>query len=69
MTHEYCVRTVKLPHGVHGCVSKDADGFFSVYVNSRDSRERQMQALDHEVKKHIVGEDFDKDDITEIEDL
>lgn len=69
MTNEYCVRTIKLPYGVHGCVSKDADGFYNVYVNERDSRERQMQALDHEVKKHIQGEDFSKPDVRDIEDL
>lgn len=66
---DYFVRMVDMPHGIHGSVSPNCDGTFSVYINSRDSRERQMQALDHEVKKHIEGEDFDKDDITEIEDL
>lgn len=66
---DYCVRTVPLPIGVHGCVSKDANGFFNVYVNERDSHERQLEALDHEVKKHIQGDDFSKPDVREIEGL
>jgi hypothetical protein len=50
-------------------VSKDANGFFNVYVNERDSHERQLEALDHEVKKHIQGDDFSKPDVREIEGL
>ena len=69
MTHEYCVRKVKLPYGVHGCVSEDCDGFYNVYINERDSVERQRQALDHEVKKHIEHNDFAKSDVVEIEEL
>lgn len=69
MTREYCVRLIDMPYGVHGCVSEDADGFYSVYVNSRDGAERQREAVDHEVKKHIEGNDFAKLDVLEIEDL
>lgn len=66
---DYTVRLVPLPDGVHGCVSEDADGFYSVYINVKDSLERQHKALDHEVKKHIERNDFSKSDIREIEDL
>ena len=67
MTREYCVRLIDLPPGVHGCVSEDADGFFSVYVNARDSRERQYMALDHE-RRHIENNDFAKSDVVEAEE-
>ena len=66
MTSEYCVRLIDLPYGVHGCVSEDADGFYSVYVNARDSRERQYKALDHE-KRHIERGDFTKPDVRDAE--
>ena len=69
MTHEYCIRMVNLPHGVHGCVAEDCDGFYNVYINLRDSIETQKEALDHEVKKHIEGNDFAKHDVHEIEGL
>ena len=66
---DYCVRIVCLADGVHGCVSEDGNGFYNVYVNANDSRERQRKALDHEVKKHIEGNDFAKLDVREIEGL
>ena len=66
---DYCVRLVPFVEGVHGCVSEDCDGFYNVYINSRDSIERQKEALDHEVKKHIEGNDFAKHDVREIEGL
>lgn len=66
---DYIVRVVCMADGVHGCVVQDGDGFFSVYVNAKDSAERQRQAVDHEVKKHIEGGDFSKFDVREIEDF
>ena len=66
MTLDYCVRLIDLPYGVHGCVSEDADGFYSVYVNAKDSRERQYKALDHE-RRHIENNDFSLSDVVEAE--
>lgn len=66
---DYIVRVICMADGVHGCVAQDCNGFFNVYVNANDSLERQKQAVDHEVKKHIEGDDFSKEDVREIEDL
>lgn len=66
---DYFIRTVDMPYAIHGSVSPNEDGTYSVYVNARDSFERQRMALDHEVKKHIEGNDFAKDDVREIEGL
>lgn len=66
---DYIVRVVCMEDGVHGCVAQDSNGFFNVYVNANDSIERQREAVDHEVKKHIEGDDFSKTDVREIEDL
>lgn len=67
-TADYCVRIITLPDGVHGVVSEDADGFCSIYLNARDSRERQYKALEHE-KRHIEGNDFAKPDVRDIEGI
>jgi hypothetical protein len=65
---DYVVRLVPLPDGVHGCVSEDADGFCSIYINSKDGYHRQRKAYKHE-KKHIENNDFAKSDVVEIEGL
>lgn len=66
---DYFIRTVNMPPAIHGSVCPNSDGTFSVYINARDSIERQREALDHEVKKHIAGDDFSKEDVCEIEGL
>lgn len=66
---DFFVRMVVMPPAIHGSVVPNDDGTFSVFVNANDSAERQREAVDHEVKKHIEGDDFSKEDIREIEDL
>lgn len=66
---DYFVRIITMPPEVHGAVSPNDDCTHNVYVNSRDSRERQKRAVEHEVKKHIANDDFSKDDVREIEGL
>ena len=66
---DYFIRTVPMPPAVHGSVCPNSDGTFSVYINARDSIERQREALDHEVKKHIANDDFTKDDVRDAEEL
>lgn len=55
---EVIVRVVDLGYGVDGCVFKDADGDYSVYINARNGHSRQLAALEHELK-HIEDNDFD----------
>lgn len=66
---DYFVRVVCLAYGVHGCVSQNPDATYNVYVNANDSAERQREAAEHEIKKHIERDDFSKSDVREIEDL
>ncbi len=40
----------------------------SVYLNAKDSIERQYEAYEHE-KRHIVNNDFSKDDVRDAEEL
>ena len=54
---DYFVRVVDLPPAVGGMVTVNEDGTFSVYINARNSEEKQKKSLAHEVK-HITDEDF-----------
>lgn len=66
---DYFVRVVDFPVGVHGCVTPNDDGTFSVYINANDTDERQRQTMEHE-KGHILSDDFyTGKDVAEIECL
>lgn len=61
------VRLIDLPYKVGGIVAFDADGFASIYLNARWSREQQRKALRHEIR-HINNDDiFNGKSIQEIE--
>lgn len=57
---EVTVRVVDMEYGVDGCVFKDADGNYSVYINARNGHYRQQEVLKHELK-HIEDNDFDNE--------
>lgn len=57
---DYFVRVVDLPIGVGGMVSPNPDGTYSVYLNARNSRLKQLRSCDHEVD-HIAHDDFYRD--------
>lgn len=54
---DFFVRVINLPVGVGGVVTPNDDGTFSIYVNARNTRERQKKSCDHEVG-HIRNDDF-----------
>ena len=54
---EYRVRLVDLPSRVGGMVSMDDEGFYNIYLNARLTRERQREALRHELD-HIADDDL-----------
>ena len=41
---DYFVYLVPFPDGVHGAAVTNPDGTFSVYINEKDTRERQRKA-------------------------
>lgn len=57
---DYFVRVVDLPVGVGGMVTPNDDGTYSVYINARNSRLKQLRSCDHEVG-HIEHDDFYRD--------
>lgn len=54
---DYFVYYEKLPWSIHGMVSPNDDGTFSIILNSRISESMQRSAYRHEVH-HIENDDF-----------
>jgi len=54
---DYFVRVVDLPIGIGGMVTPNEDGTYSVYINARNTRAKQLCSCGHEVG-HIRREDF-----------
>lgn len=49
-------------------VIPNEDGSYTVFINARLNREQQIKSYYHAMK-HIVGEDFEKENVQEIESL
>ena len=65
MTDDIYIYPADLPLGVKEIVAPCLDGY-TVYVNTRYTREAQTGAFYHAVG-HIEGNDWEKDDVQEIE--
>lgn len=66
---DYFIRLIDLPPQVGGVVTPNEDGTYSVYLNSRKSREQNRIDFIHELN-HIRNDDFYSDaDIAVIENL
>ena len=65
---DYFVYMIDLPGNMGGYVTPNPDGTFSVYLNRRLNRERNIKTLLHE-EAHIVNGDFAKYDVAQIEGL
>jgi len=57
---DYFVRLVNFPHdcGCDGVVTPNDDSTYSIYLDARSTRERNISACGHEVR-HIEHNDFD----------
>lgn len=49
-----------LPYGVGGFTVHDENGDYTIFLNSRDSYERNQEVLQHEMD-HIKNRDFESD--------
>ena len=65
---DYFVYFMPMHGSIGGFVTPNPDGTFTVYLNSRLSRERNVKSLEHEIN-HIVADDFSKHDVAKIEGL
>ena len=54
---DFHVYLIPLAGDVEGCVTMGEDNYYSIYINSNLSSERQQEVLLHEMK-HIVRDDF-----------
>lgn len=52
--------------GVPGSVWHNADGSYTIFIDSKLCKERQQQVYLHELG-HILGDDFDKTNVNTIE--
>lgn len=57
MTEEYRVELIDLPCSIRSFVQMDAEGFFTIVLNSRLSFETQREAYLHEID-HIKNKDL-----------
>lgn len=62
------IRTVlaDLPEEVGGYTVQDADDFYTIILNSRMNRDKNVLTYRHELR-HIIGNDFKENDANEIE--
>lgn len=61
------VQFIDMPCKIHGAVRENEDGSVTILLNSRDSRERNLKAYQHELK-HILRDDLhSEEDIQLIE--
>jgi len=60
------INIVFLPLPVHGAVTKNEDGSYTIFINCNDSAEKQRETYLHECS-HINSDDFCKEDVQFIE--
>lgn len=64
---DYFVELIKFPnHKVKEAVTENEDGTYTIFIEESLSRCEQQNALLHALR-HIMGDDFQKDDIQKIE--
>lgn len=59
------VLLMDMPPTIHGFI-KETDGYYTIVINSRLSRDMQQQCFLHELE-HLENNDFEKDNADEIE--
>ena len=67
LPEECRVRLIDLDPGVGALISMDEEGFANIYLNARYSRERQLEALRHELAHLERGDIYSDEDIRTVE--
>jgi hypothetical protein len=65
MTDDIFVRTVKLPNKIRAFTMPGYDGM-NVYISEDLDEDQRIKAYRHELR-HIVGRDFEMEDVQQIE--
>ena len=67
LTIDYQIQLIQFPSTkVKESVVENEDGSYTIFIEASLSREQQQDAFKHAMK-HILGDDFMKDDIDKIE--
>lgn len=53
-------------YGIPGCVRHNADDSYTIFIDASLSYEKQHEVFFHEMR-HILGDDFDEEDVQKIE--
>ena len=64
--HDILVKLIDFPEKGNETVTKNDDDSYTIFINAKLSYEKQLEAYAHALK-HILGDDFTKDDISKIE--
>lgn len=56
---DFCVRLLDMDTHIAGVTAMDDDGFANIYLNARQTWERQIKAFSHEIR-HIALNEFDR---------
>lgn len=64
--NDIITRTADLPATIGGYTVRDRNGDYNIFLNSRLSRERQLESYQHELD-HIRKDDFSGGSVQEIE--
>lgn len=65
--HDIQIRLLDFPtNKVTETVTQNADGSYTIFLNSRMTQERQLESYLHAMR-HITDNDFEKTDVQEIE--
>lgn len=62
-----CVRLIDLPYSVGAMVALDENGYASIYINARQSYEKQKKCLRHELRHLQYNDMFNNKSIYEVE--
>jgi len=54
------------PFGIKGSVNENTDGSYTIIINAHLNAEQQKEVYLHEIR-HIMGDDFEKYNVNEIE--
>ena len=67
MMIDYQVQFISFPNAkTKEAVTENTDGSYTIFIESSLSKEAQQEAFKHAMK-HILGNDFEKDDVGRIE--
>lgn len=67
MTIDYQIQFIQFPNKkVKESVVENEDGSYTIFIEASLSRDKQQEAFKHAMK-HILGDDFTKDNVDKIE--